>query len=112
MSTLADHELPRETSDSWGYGAARLLELFDGGRTELTLEQARVRGVDMPAQAIYALQLAGYVIDRVPIQGSADGQVTAYRLHGTDQHLGGLRRDALGDLGPNGELISDPTNDG
>jgi hypothetical protein len=70
-----------QTIDSaWGREAARLLALLkhnrDGG---VTVAAMREHGIGGPAQAIYTLQLAGYVIDRVP--GDPTGRkAPTYRL--------------------------------
>ena len=60
--------------------AARLLALLEANPGDaLTIADMRERGIAAPAQVIYALQLAGYDIDRAPIHGNSRGPL-GYRL--------------------------------
>lgn len=60
--------------------AARLLALLEANSGEaLTIADMRERGIAAPGQVIYALQLAGYDIDRAPIHGNSRGPL-GYRL--------------------------------
>jgi hypothetical protein len=71
---------------AWGRDAARLLALFKrGGASGVSVVEMRQRGIEAPAQAIYTLQLAGYVIDRVPAPWSG-GKAPVYRLRGRPRH--------------------------
>lgn len=59
---------------------ARVLALLR--ERELTAFALRDQGVEAPAQAIYALQLACYTIDRVPSQHPNGDRSRRYRLRG------------------------------
>lgn len=62
------------------HAAARLLALLHNGNGGLTIAAMRERGIEAPAQAIYALQLAGYEIARVPIWRPDGHRLIGYRL--------------------------------
>lgn len=84
---------------AWGPDAARLLALLEHDRySGVTVAALRERGIEAPAQVIYALQLAGYAIDRVP--SSLNGpRASAYRLRAVPRSLNGRTLEA----GPNDE---------
>jgi len=68
---------------TWERDAARLLALLeDNPDGAVTLAEMHERGIDAPAQLVYALQLAGYDIDRAPIDGDPRGPL-GYRLRST-----------------------------
>ena len=51
---------------------ARLLGLLDAGRDDApTMDVLRERGVTMPGQAIYELELEGYRVERVRRRGDS-----------------------------------------
>jgi hypothetical protein len=61
---------------------ARVLALLGDDRARpVTIGELRERGVKTPGQAIYALQLAGHQIDRVPFQHANGRRTIGYRLH-------------------------------
>ena len=63
---------------------ARVLALLEGDQaSSVTLDALRERGVKAPAQAVYALQLAGYAIDRVSCTDPGGRRTFGYRLHGS-----------------------------
>jgi len=69
-----------EPERAWDRAAARLLALLaDNPHDALTIAAMRERGIDTPAQVIYALQLAGYDIERTPGAGNPCGP-PGYRL--------------------------------
>jgi hypothetical protein len=74
--------------NAWGRDAARLLALLRHDRGGATAAAMRERGIEAPAQAIYTLQLAGYVIDRVP-GAAGERRSSAYRLRGGNYQNGG-----------------------
>jgi hypothetical protein len=79
---------------SWDRDSARLLALLEGTRDDaVTIVAMRERGIHTPAQMIYALQLAGYDIDRVTTPGNP-GHPVGYRLRSGIPHGDGLA-DAL-----------------
>jgi len=85
--------LPPEPDSSWGRDAARLLALLEDNPDDtITIAAIRERGIDTPAQVIYALQLAGYDIDRTPAPGNPRGPL-GYRLNSRIPHVDG-RADA------------------
>ena len=50
----------------------RLLELLDTGHADApTMDDLRERGVTMPGQAIYELEIDGYPVERVRRRGDA-----------------------------------------
>jgi hypothetical protein len=66
---------------------------------ELTASALREQGIQAPAQAIYALQLAGYTIDSVATHHRRGDRSRRYRLRGSAEEtqagrpfLGGDRR--------------------
>jgi len=60
---------------------ARLLALLESDETGgLTMAALRELGITAPGQAVYALQLAGYQIERVYRQHSDGNPRLAYRL--------------------------------
>jgi hypothetical protein len=69
---------------------ARLLQLLDAADGDtLTIGDLRERGIQMPGQAIYELELDGYPVERVHLRVSAHrGAVLGYRLgaHAADAH--------------------------
>jgi len=69
--------MPAETSDR-----ARLLRaLTDAEGAALTISDLRDRGVQMPGQALYELELEGYPVERVRAAGgSRRGGSIGYRL--------------------------------
>ena len=61
---------------------ARVLALLERDRAgSLTIAALREHGVKAPAQAVYDLQLGGYVIDRVTCTGEGGQRSIGYRLH-------------------------------
>jgi hypothetical protein len=60
-----------------------LLEADDAGA--ITIAAFRERGIRVPAQAVYTLQLAGYAIDRVSCTGPDGHRTLGYRLHRAPQ---------------------------
>ena len=74
--TLAEEPAPRGPAD---HDAVRVLAVLERGSGPLTIAQLRSHGIKSPAQAIYALQLAGYPIDRT--HAGRRGQAMGYRLH-------------------------------
>jgi hypothetical protein len=72
---------PREPEPA-GDEVARLLRLLRADTTgALTIAAMHEDGIRAPAQAIYALQLAGYDIDRVYDEHTEGLRTPAYRLH-------------------------------
>ena len=69
--------MPAETSDR-----ARLLRALAAAEGEaLTISDLRDRGVQMPGQALYELELEGYPVERVRAAGcSRRGGSIGYRL--------------------------------
>lgn len=67
---------------SWGHDAARLLALLREHQDDegVTVGDMREEGIEAPAQEVYMLQLAGYVIDRRP--APRRGDICSYRLRG------------------------------
>lgn len=78
----------RKPASTWDFGAGRLLELLSDSQAVVTLEQVRASGIEMPAQAIYTLQLAGYLIDRVPAGNRPGAHTAGYRLLPVDNDSG------------------------
>jgi hypothetical protein len=74
---------------------ARLLDLLGGDESEpLTTADLRERGVRMPGQAIYELELDGYPVERVYHHSQARRcKVLGYRLGGASMHPCGLKHD-------------------
>jgi hypothetical protein len=89
--------------------AERLWRLLMRGT--MTIRELREHGVKAPAQGMYDLQLAGYVIDRLRARDEAGHQTVGYRLNtepqtmpdrhapqeaspqsASDQHASGRRR--------------------
>ncbi len=69
-----------EPDSSWDRDAARLLALLEDNPDDaLTIADMRELGIPTPAQVIYALQLAGYDIDRAAVHGNPPGR-PGYRL--------------------------------
>ena len=65
---------------SWDRDTARVLALLEDNRDDaVTIGDLRELGVHTPGQVIYALQLAGYDIDRAPLQRKPGGPL-GYRL--------------------------------
>lgn len=96
MTLQAQHARTRqpEPANSWDRDAARLLALLEGNPDDaLTIAAMRERGIDTPAQVIYALQLAGYDIDRAPGPGNPCGPL-GYRPRSGIPHFDG-RADLL-----------------
>jgi hypothetical protein len=61
--------------------AARLVALLlHNGSGGLTIAAMQERGIEVPAQAIYALRLAGYEIERAPIWPPDGHKLVGYRL--------------------------------
>jgi hypothetical protein len=83
----------REPENAWDRDAARLLALLENNPDHaVPIAAMHERGIDTPAQVIYALQLAGYDIDRAPAPGNPDGPL-GYRLRSDIPHVDG-RADA------------------
>jgi hypothetical protein len=60
---------------------ARALAMLESDHSgSVTLAVLRERGVSAPAQAVYDLQLAGHVIDRVSCTDRGEHRTLAYRL--------------------------------
>jgi hypothetical protein len=79
--TNTDHVQPLGEGDR---ELARALALLQGDRAgSVTIAALRDRGVKAPAQAMYALQLAGYAIDRVGCADPHGYRTFGYRLHGS-----------------------------
>jgi hypothetical protein len=76
----------------------RLLALFERREGDaLPVSSLREEGIQAPAQAIYELQLAGYIVDRVAVR-SLDGRVSfGYRLSGAPDGAWAERRVIGGD---------------
>ena len=69
--------------------ATRLLALLEANSGDaFTIADMRERGIAAPGQVIYALQLAGYDIDRAPIHGNSRGPL-GYRLRSGIPHVDG-----------------------
>jgi len=70
-------DIPSDTSDR-----ARLLSALAAAEGEaLTISDLRDRGVQMPGQALYELELEGYPVERVRVTGgSRRGGTVGYRL--------------------------------
>ena len=69
-----------EPESCWDRDVARLLALLeDNPHGAVTIAAMREHGIETPAQVIYALQLAGYDIDRAPSRGIPRGPL-GYRL--------------------------------
>jgi len=82
-----------EPESSWRRDAARLLALLETQPHDaVTIATMREHGIETPAQVIYALQLAGYEIDRAPAPGNPCGP-SGYRLRSGIPRLDG-RADA------------------
>ena len=82
MTIHTQHATTRrpEPESSWDRDAARLLAMLEANPHDaVTIAAIRERGIQTPAQVIYALQLAGYDIDRAPVPGNPCGPV-GYRL--------------------------------
>ena len=61
---------------------ARVLGLLREDRAgTLTVATLRGHGIRAPGQAVYDLQVAGYVIDRVSCVGADGHSALGYRLH-------------------------------
>ncbi|MFZ0383665.1 MAG: hypothetical protein WAL38_37975 [Solirubrobacteraceae bacterium] len=75
----ADRQSPRGGAQD--HGPARVLALLGGDRPgPVTIGELRDRGVEAPAQAIYALRLAGHEIDRVAFRRPNGRDTMGYRL--------------------------------
>lgn len=74
---------------------ARLLDLLAADRDEApTMTDLRERGVPMPGQAIYELELDGYPVERVRHRGRRRGCPSiGYRLGGLSPNAGSGRPD-------------------
>lgn len=69
-----------EPDTAWDRDTARILALLDDSPDDaVTISDMRERGIHAPAQVIYALQLAGYDIERGPVSGNPSGPL-GYRL--------------------------------
>lgn len=78
-----------EPESSWDRDATRLLAMLEDNLADaVTIAAIRERGIDTPAQVIYALQLAGHDIDRAPVPGNPCGPL-GYRLRGGITHVAG-----------------------
>jgi len=78
-----------EPGTSWDRHAARLLALLEDNRHDaVTITTMLEHGIETPAQVIYALQLAGYDIDRAPALGNPRGPL-GYRLNSGIPHVDG-----------------------
>ena len=65
-------------SESESPDAQRLLALLTAAtENTLMLDEVRDRAVSAPAQAVYELQLDGYVVDRITLKGE---HAVGYRL--------------------------------
>lgn len=81
MSTnmLQHRDVTPELRAQAGHETMRVLDLL--GESDTTISELHQHGIGAPAQAIYELQLAGYMIDRVPVH--TNGSTTyGYRLRG------------------------------
>jgi hypothetical protein len=69
---------------------ARLLHLLASVDTDpLTIADLRERGIRMPGQAIYELELDGYPVERVHYRGRTRGcSIIGYRLGEPSPHIG------------------------
>lgn len=74
---------------------ARLLDLLAADRDEApTMTDLRDRGIPMPGQAIYELELDGYPVERVRRRGRTRGCTSiGYRLGGPGPSAGNGRPD-------------------
>ena len=82
MSIQAQHTRTNrpEPESGWDRDAARLLALLEENPVDaVTIAGMREHGIETPAQVIYALQLAGYDIERAPAPGNPRGRL-GYRL--------------------------------
>jgi hypothetical protein len=78
-----------EPESSWRRDAARLLALLeDNPHDAVTIAGMLEHGIETPAQVIYALQLAGYDIERTPARGNPRGPL-GYRLNSGIPHVDG-----------------------
>ena len=85
---------PPEPESSWDRDAARLLALLeDKPHDAVTIASMREHGIETPAQVVYALQLAGYDIDRAPPPGNPCGP-SGYRLRSGIPQFDGRAADA------------------
>jgi hypothetical protein len=65
-----------------GGDAVRVLALLaENHRGAMTIPELREHGIEAPGQEIYALQLAGYRIDRVAVRPRGGHWSQGYRLH-------------------------------
>jgi hypothetical protein len=69
-----------ETRSSGALNEARLLAVLEAGAEGMTIAALRERGIHAPGQAVYALQLAGYQIERVYCRDSDGHSRLGYRL--------------------------------
>jgi Helix-turn-helix domain len=69
-----------EPHSSLDRDAARALALLEDNPDGVTIAAMRERGIETPAQVIYALQLSGYEIERRQIGCPARPRTLAYRL--------------------------------
>ena len=93
MTTQVQRPRTREpdSGSSWDPDATRLLALLEANPDDaMTVADIRERGIAAPAQMIYALQLAGYDIDRAPIHGNSRGPL-GYRLRSGTPLIDGHR---------------------
>ncbi len=80
--------LTRQTQGPAGISdRARLLHVLDAAEGDaLTISDLRERGIEMPGQAIYELELDGYTVERVNRRTfERRGRVLGYRLTPTPQ---------------------------
>lgn len=72
---------------------ALLLDLLGTAEDDpLTIADLRERGVRMPGQALYELELDGYPVERVHDRGRTRGcRIIGYRLSGPSPHTGPVR---------------------
>jgi hypothetical protein len=71
-----------------GQRVERLVALLEDREGEaVSVCALREQGIDAPAQAIYELQLTGYIVDRVAVR-YADGRASfGYRLGGASDRV-------------------------
>lgn len=82
IGTGPDPRPAQETADR-----ERLLHALAEARDEpLTMAELRERGIQMPGQALYELELDGYEVERVHRRSPTHGRgVLAYRLRVPDR---------------------------
>ena len=82
--TSPDEHRPNPAAKHGDLELERILRLLEGDQARsMSVAALREHGVKAPAQAVYALQLAGYAIDRVSSTDPSGRQTLGYRLRGS-----------------------------